>query len=386
MTTYYPTLDQFWPAVRARNFVKELGENPGNYAKNMETLATIAGVHVKQMCYVNPVTFAERHFRKSWFPTANLEKILGNDTYRRLNDERNSAYISSSANWAYHKKEPIPPYVEPAPKPAVAVQEPVQSAAPEPMVPSAAVIRDGFGGECKTIMDFLAEIRSLPLGHARDPVAIKMFNYIMTIEPFLQRYPKFYDTCFAKVLEFKADQRISDALKEVLLQTENFLMRLRAPPQSDEEPWCGCKDCYKSPAVPIIRPQAVSAVPVERPLARFDDAANDCGTIYHANNTDEYGEFLEVVKDYVGGDCWAIKVNDEVLFDCYKDLSLKEQLQASILRDKIVDCPHLLFTDMFTKKKDSMIVIDMHSNAALVVKITYRASDETLTFLATSNL
>jgi len=198
-----------------------------------------------------------------------------------------------------------------------------------------------------------------------------MFNYIMTIEPFLRRFPKFSETCLKKVLEFKA-QDISYALRDVLLKTEDFLNSLHKEPAAlepaalepaaPEDPWCGCKDC-----VPC------------------DGAHATLGTTYHANNTDEYGEFLEVVKDYVNGDCWAIKVDEEVLFNCYQDMSLKEQLQASILRDKMVDCPHLLFTDMFTKKKDGTIMIDMHSNVSLVVKITYRASDETLTLLATSN-
>jgi hypothetical protein len=210
-------------------------------------------------------------------------------------------------------------------------------------------------------MGFLAEINSLPLGGARGPVAIKMFKYIMTIEPFLRKYPKFYDSALNKVLEFKT-QRVSDALHEILLQTENFLISLRKEPVQ-EDPWCGCKHCV------------VPTAPEDTSL----------GTIYHVKNTDEYGEFLETLKEYVGGDCWAIKVNDEVLFDCYKDLSHKEQLQVSILRDKIVDCPHLLFTDMFTMKKDSTIMIDMYSNVSLVVKITYKAKDETLTLLATSN-
>jgi hypothetical protein len=350
----------------------ELGQKPSNYVKNMEILATIAGVHPKQMSLVNPVTFAERHFRQSEFLTRNLQKILGNDTYWALREER-CAHFSISANWAYHKKEPIPPYVEPAPKPAVApVAEPATAPVAEPMVPSAAVIKEGFGQEFKAIVDFMTEINSLHQSSAREAVAVKMFKYIMTIEPFLRRYPKFYETCLAKAREFKA-QPISEELRQVLLQTEDFLNHLREPAAlepaahqyEEEEYWCSSKNCTTCDDKYVMDRE------------KF-------GTTYHVKNTDEYGDFLEVVKEYVGGDCWAIKVNDEVLFDCYKDLSLKEQLQASILRDKMVDCPHLLFTDMFIKKKDGTIIINMYSQNTMVVKITYKAADETLTMIVTS--
>ena len=350
MTTYYPTLNEFWPAVRAKNFVKELGEKPGNYAKNMETLAAIARVHPKQMNRVNPVTFAERHFRKSFYPTANLTKILGGDTYSRLNDERNSPYIFGSATWAYHKKEPIPPYVEHV-HTVPAVLEHVEE---QERQPSAPVINEGFEEEIKTILDFMAKINSICPAAARYPVAIEMFNYIMTIEPFIHRFPKFYEACLKKVQEFKT-QDISYALRDVLLKTENFLVRLRKPEpaaqeqeQEQEEPCC---------------PYHVK------------------GKTYRANNIEEYGKFLEIVKDYVGPDCWAIKVNDETLFNFYQDMSVKEYIQLSILHDKIADRPHILFVKMFEKRVDGTIIIE---HTGLIVNISYNAVEDTLTLLATS--
>ena len=361
MTTYYPTLNEFWPAVRAKNFVKELGEKPGNYAKNMETLAAIARVHPKQMNRVNPVTFAERHFRKSFYPTANLTKILGGDTYSRLNDERNSPYIFGSATWAYHKKEPIPPYVEHV-HTVPAVLEHVEE---QERQPSAPVINEGFEEEIKTILDFMAKINSICPAAARYPVAIEMFNYIMTIEPFIRKFPKFYEACLKKVQEFKT-QDISYALRDVLLKTEDFLVRLRKPEPAAPEP----------------------AAPKQEPKQEPEDSCCPYHVehkTYRANNTDEYGKFLEIVKDYVGPDCWAIKVNEETLFDFYQDMSVKEYIQLSILHDKIADRPHILFVNMFNKRKDSTIMIEMYSNVDLVVKITYRAADETLTLLATSN-
>jgi len=261
MTTYYPTLNQFWPAVRARNFVKELGLTPGNYTKNMETLSARAGVHPKQMCHINPLTFAERNFTFVFHFSchARMIKILGESMYSRLSNERKIWW--GSANWAYHKLEPIPPYVEPV----RTLAEPDSEAIQEPeLAPELAVVDD-----------------------------------------------------------------------------------LRVPTPNSG-------DC-----------------PV--------------GTIYHANKSGEYADFLEILTDYLGPDCWAIKVNDEVLFNFYNDMSVKERIQLSILHDKIADYPHILFMDMFTKKKDSTIMIDMYSNANLVVKITYRATDETLSLIATNN-
>jgi len=253
---------------------------------------------------------------------------------------------------SYHEMNPVEPAV---PAPASAPVE-------EDMVPSAAIISEGFEGEFKTIADFMAKLNSICPAAARYPVAIEMFNYIMTIEPFLRRFPKFSETCLKKVIEFKAEN-ISYALRDVLLKAEDFLNGLHKEPTASEDPWCGCKHC------------AVPAAPEHTTL----------GTTYHANNTGEYAEFLEILKDYVNGDCWAIKVNDETLFDFYRDMSVKEYIELSILHDKISACPHILFVKMFEKKKDSTIMIDMYSNVSLVVKITYKAKDETLTLLATSN-
>jgi hypothetical protein len=102
----YPDLDEFWPAVRARNFVKLLGFKPSKYEENMVILAARAGVHVKQMQYVNPLTFAER----SWIhPRART--LIEQSVYIKLDLIRQSTY-HPSVSWAYALRDPIPPYVE----------------------------------------------------------------------------------------------------------------------------------------------------------------------------------------------------------------------------------------------------------------------------------
>ena len=370
MTTYYPTLDQFWPPVRARNFVKELGEKPGNYVKNMEILAAHAGVHPKQMWHVNPVTFAERHFRKCLYPTANLEKILGKDTYRRLDYERNSAYISSSAAWAYHKKEPIPPYVGPAVA-APVMPEPVPAPiVPEPK-PSDAVIKEGWTTKCKTLTNFLEKINSLPLDGARDSVAIKMFNYIMTLGPFVRKFPKFYESLVNKVHELKT-QSISEALHQVLLQTEDFLAHLQEPePELKQEP---------EPAQKVEPAQEVEPEPfiLDDSLPRYRDASCFSTEKYSAKDQESYKNFLDKVSEYIEGDCWALLVDREVIFNGYKEQTVRQQLEDHIMRDKIVESPHLLFVEMFIKKKDTCVVIYMHGADFKWMVINYSAATESM--------
>ena len=96
----YPSMNDYWPAVRAKKFITLLGQEPKNYDWNMRALAQTAGVHVFQMDGVNPITFGERNF-----PSVNLRKILGQATYQHLEHMR---YNGMSATWAYEKNLPIP--------------------------------------------------------------------------------------------------------------------------------------------------------------------------------------------------------------------------------------------------------------------------------------
>jgi len=77
----YATLDEYWPAVRARAFVKALGEVPTTYPKNMEILAAHAGVPVKHMPWLNPIAFAERLCSAEFSTQANLTKVMGKRAY-----------------------------------------------------------------------------------------------------------------------------------------------------------------------------------------------------------------------------------------------------------------------------------------------------------------
>jgi len=78
----YPTIDQFWPAARARRFIKVgWGGAFPTYAKNMEWLAMAGGVSVDQLYLINPLTFAEKQGLLAL-------PLLGKSTYNFLDAAR----------------------------------------------------------------------------------------------------------------------------------------------------------------------------------------------------------------------------------------------------------------------------------------------------------
>jgi hypothetical protein len=190
----YPDLGEFWPTVRARNFVKEMGLKTGNYRQNMATLAARARVAPEQMWHVNPLTFADRHWEFSH--KKKMIRILGNDVYTRLETERLNTHWGS-ATWAYHKKEPIPPY-------------------------------NPWWIEEDALMRIIGRVNALPMGPERVPDINHLFTHILRIEPFLRAHPAFCDVVMGKVEELKTDPH-AESVMESLLAAEKLLTSIRAP-------------------------------------------------------------------------------------------------------------------------------------------------------------
>ncbi len=193
MSIYYPTLDEFWPAVRARNFVKALGGNPTKYVENMAFLAARAGVHVKQMWLVNPITFAERNCIPS------VRKLLGHRTYVTLELVRNSKWHHSNS-WAYEKGEPIPPFFETVRR-----------------------INDSWDIVEATITKFLEEVKGETDEEARGKSMVKLFIYTMGTGQFIRANLLFYKNLLTEVSKMKsADVNIA----AIIRQTQQFLVQV----------------------------------------------------------------------------------------------------------------------------------------------------------------
>ena len=236
MTTYYPTIDEFWPAARAKNFVKALGGKPTKYVENMAFLAARAGVHSAQMNMVNPLTFADRN----WL---GAHSLLDKNTRFHLDCIRQSTYHPST-KWAYAMNEPIPPYVNPA--------------------------VDKWAVEKATLRAFLKEFAE---GTNANRVATrvetfgKLFTYVMTIESFLRTNPKFCDVITKKIAELKVDGRVC-SIMPIILNVEKFLIDISPS-------WTEAEALAKPQGEPLAKAVTAKAFPLpsSKPssLERSDD-------------------------------------------------------------------------------------------------------------------
>ena len=140
----YASLDEYWPAVRARAFaseVRSLGGGPGfttprrlTYAKNMEILAEWAKVPVNHMPWLNPITFAERLCSAAFSDPAYLTKIMGKSTYSKM------LYFTNCSTNILPTPRPKPVYLGTyaAPAPVDPVEQFIEWSRRQPLAPSPA--------------------------------------------------------------------------------------------------------------------------------------------------------------------------------------------------------------------------------------------------------
>jgi hydroxymethylpyrimidine pyrophosphatase-like HAD family hydrolase len=90
---------------------------------------------------------------------------------------------------------------------------------------------------------------------------------------------------------------------------------------------------------------------------------------------DELYEVLRIIKEYIEGDCWAITINGEIIYNNYdKTKKIKKLILQDMLRNYVSDKPRLLF-GLF--EKDKKIVIYMFGNDTWTVNIIFEKSKST---------
>lgn len=94
-----------------------------------------------------------------------------------------------------------------------------------------------------------------------------------------------------------------------------------------------------------------------------------------------YINFCEFIEQVLSGDCWAVKVNGEILFNYFNEheKSYRDRILDDVIRQELIDDVHSsLFVQLFRKNKDADIIIYMFGDDTWAYKIEFNA--ETVSF------
>jgi len=99
----------------------------------------------------------------------------------------------------------------------------------------------------------------------------------------------------------------------------------------------------------------------------------DTTQIIDCNNETQMETFYAHVKDLIGADCWAVKIDDEILFNSYNTSKpMLDKIQDRMVRNTLISDVHgALFVDLFRGQKERIIVLYMFGEKCWFYHIGY---------------
>lgn len=107
--------------------------------------------------------------------------------------------------------------------------------------------------------------------------------------------------------------------------------------------------------------------------------------VFSSNDEQSYDSFQNLLKEYLGADCWALQIDtedinrvssSEYVFNAYMDdkRSVRETIVEQIIREKIIENPHSnLLVYLHRRGRDAEIRIHMFMDQSLTILIHYNA-------------
>ena len=94
----------------------------------------------------------------------------------------------------------------------------------------------------------------------------------------------------------------------------------------------------------------VCNVPMPEETRRLYSLPNPEHT-YLSQNDDTYYDLRERIQNLIGADCWAVVVNDELLFSSYNisSMTIREHMEYSMIRDLLYTRVHWSIFDNFNR-------------------------------------
>jgi hypothetical protein len=117
-------------------------------------------------------------------------------------------------------------------------------------------------------------------------------------------------------------------------------------------------------------------VDVDVGLLNLNVHPNEDVLTFDANDESSYQDLQNLMKGYIEADCWGLEVNQEVVFDHYRDSSrsLQQNILTQMIREQIIQNLHgSLLVYLHRAAVDSVIKIHMFQDKSLTVLISYNA-------------
>lgn len=130
--------------------------------------------------------------------------------------------------------------------------------------------------------------------------------------------------------------------------------------------------------------KTMNAVPLGNTTGSFlqsnFDPTSGLPQVFYADNPESYQMLVDLLKEYIRSDCWALTVNGEIIFSDYpnNNQTIKDRINGYIIRESIVADPHCsLLVHLHRAATHAKIMIYMFGDKSFVVEIFYNCEQQT---------
>jgi hypothetical protein len=99
---------------------------------------------------------------------------------------------------------------------------------------------------------------------------------------------------------------------------------------------------------------------------------------FRSNNAQEYNTFLDRMTELLYGDCFAVTVNNSVVYNTNSVHDIRDSILDGLVRETIMNRPHLLFNAFFQKNLNGNVTMYFYAEAPWFVNIFYNGETEIL--------
>jgi len=116
-------------------------------------------------------------------------------------------------------------------------------------------------------------------------------------------------------------------------------------------------------------------------INRCEPLSNDDKILgyYHE---DELNALEFAVSEFIRGNCHAVKIDDEIVFSTYQELTHRERILEYMIRDQLMENPHhYLFAPLLRKNQCFSIEIYLFKNHPWEIVVSFNIHTRSFTII-----